>query len=349
MSDAPKEPGPTPEETGRRGGLTRAKRLSPEERADIASKAAAARWKIPSATHEGVVRIGDLELPSSVLPDGRRVLSERGVLASLGIKVGGVLASARHTEDGAAPLPLFVGHKNLRPFIDDELATLLRDPVLYRALRGGRVAHGVRAELVPKVCEVWLKARDAGVLNSAQRRTADLADIMMRGLAHVGIIALVDEATGYQAVRERDELHKILAAYIAKELLPWTKRFPDEFYKEMFRLRRWRYQGNMSNKGPRYAGKLTNEVVYKKLPPGVLEELRRKNPTTESGHRKHRHHQFLTPQIGNPHLEKHLAVVTALMRASPTWGTFRRLLEKAVPSGPTQGELFADDPEDDDV
>jgi hypothetical protein len=56
---------------------------------------------------------------------------------------------------------------------------------------------------------------------------------LLRAFARVGIVALVDEATGFQDIRARDDLHKILEAYIAKELLPWTKRFPNEFYKEI--------------------------------------------------------------------------------------------------------------------
>ena len=100
-------------------------------------------------------------------------------------------------------------------------------------LEGGQ-RKGVDATLLPEICEVWLAARDAGVLQTQQLRIADNADVLMRGLARVGVTALVDEATGYQYIRDRDELHRILEAYISKELLPWAKRFPDEFYKEMF-------------------------------------------------------------------------------------------------------------------
>jgi hypothetical protein len=158
----------------------------------------------------------------------------------------------------------------------------------------------------------------------------------MRGLAHVGITALVDEATGYQQVRDRDELHRILEAYIAKELLPWTKRFPDEFYGQMFRLRGWQYSPP-SVKRPKYVGKLTNELIYEKLPKGVLEELRSKNPVTPRGYRKHKHFQFLTEDIGNPHLEKQVVSVTTLMRASPNWATFERLFKRAFG---IQGEFY---------
>jgi len=169
----------------------------------------------------------------------------------------------------------------------------------------------------------------------------------MRGLAKVGIVALVDEATGYQVVRDRQDLHKILAAYISKELLPWAKRFPDEFYQQMFRLRGWSFDPETGKK-PILAGKLTEKIVYKKLPPGVLDELKKKNPKNNEGRRRHKYFQFLTKDIGNPHLEKHLLISTALMRASRTWKEFLRLLERAVPNpGGNQTEMEFMEDEDD--
>jgi len=163
-------------------------------------------------------------------------------------------------------------------------------------------------------------------------------DFIKYFIKKLGIIALVDEATGYQYERDRDELNKILEAYIAKELLPWTRRFPDEFYKQLFRLHGWQYSP-LTVKRPKYIGKLTNVLVYEKLPPGVLPELKKKNPITPKGYRKHRHHQFLTEDIGNPHLERHIASVTTLMRASSNWSKFKSLFARAFPSGPQQLEL----------
>ena len=84
----------------------------------------------------------------------------------------------------------------------------------------GQVGFGYSAELLPKVCDVYLRARDAGVLAANQQHIAKQADILMRALAHVGIMALVDEATGYQYDRARDALARILEKFIAKELQP---------------------------------------------------------------------------------------------------------------------------------
>ena len=89
--------------------------------------------------------------------------------------------------------------------------------------------------------------------------------------------------------------------------------------------------------------------MYKKLPPGVLDELKKKNPKNEKGRRRHKYFQFLTEDIGNPHLEKHLLVSTALMRASRNWKEFLRLLDRAVPNpGGNQTEMGFMEDEDDE-
>jgi hypothetical protein len=230
--------------------------------------------------------------------------------------------------------------QNLVPFMTDAVRQATT-PIVYRNLNGQRTV-GYDAELLPMVCEVYLRLRDyantiretetgeyAKVM-SLQGNVINAADVLMRGLAHVGIIALVDEATGFQQERARDELNRILEAYISAELLPWTKRFPNEFFKQLYRLNGWKYiEGN--HKRPRYVGSMINTLVYEHLPPGVLPQLKRVNPPNESGRRKHTHHQFLTPETGHPHLDKQIIEVTTLMRVSDDKPAFKRLFAKAFP------------------
>ena len=191
------------------------------------------------------------------------------------------------------------------------------------------LALGYRAQILPEVCEVYLRARDAGVLLASQRYVADRAEVLIRGLATVGVIALVDEATGYQRVREERALATILDKFIAKELQPWTKTFPYEFYQQIFRLKRW--PGPEGVKGPRVIGKYTNDIVYEQLAPGVLEELKRINPRLPSDRRKHKYFQWFTPDVGHPKLKEHLAAVMAVMRLSPNWDRFIANLNRALP------------------
>lgn len=164
------------------------------------------------------------------------------------------------------------------------------------------------------------------VISSSTLRNS--AKILVRGFARVGIIALVDEATGYQADRARDALAKILEEFVAKELRKWVRTFPGEFYREMFRLRKIPYTGSV--KKPQYIGHLTNDLVYARLAPGVLDELRRVTPRNEKGQLKHRLFQRLTEDVGHPKLREHLASVIALMKAADTWDQFMGMMDRSL-------------------
>ncbi len=321
-----------------KGGRARAEALTPEERSNISRYAAEVRWantasaRLPKATHSGDLKIGETLIRCHVLEDGRRLLSGRAVTQAMGLTGRG---------QGMAR---FLTSKSLKPFVSADLALAIEKPIVFTVSGGGiSLTHGYEAWVLPELCNIVMDAHDEGALRPHQDTLVRQAKLLSRAFSRVGIVALVDEATGYQEVRDRNALHKILEAYIAEELLPWTKRFPDEFYKQLFRLRGWQYSSlsmKGSIKGPGYVGKLTNEIVYEKLPPGVLEELRTRNPIADAkGQRRYKHHQFLTENVGNPHLERHLAVVTALMRASSTWDKFRRLLARALPSSPQQAHL----------
>jgi hypothetical protein len=240
-------------EIASKGGKARASRLSEGERSAIARKAAEKRWgvsELPKAEYTGTVEIGELQLPCVVLQDGRRIFSESGMAQALTRTPGGSGWKVR-TNGGGVGLPSYLRPKNLLPYISAELTLKLVNPILYKPTNGP-IASGVEAPLLPQICDVFLKARREGRLSHVQERVAQRAEILIGGLATVGIIALVDAATGYDKVRDRHELERILEAYISKELLPWTKRFPDEFYEHLFRLRGWMYSPPPSRNARRW-------------------------------------------------------------------------------------------------
>ena len=144
-----------------------------------------------------------------------------------------------------------------------------------------------------------------------------------------GIIALVDEATGYEKIKTQRALATILEKFIATELQPWTKTFPYDFYELLYKLRGC--SGPEGHKRTHQVAHDTNDLVYERLAPGVLKELRRKNPIVTPGRRKNRHHQWFTPDLGHPKLKLHLAGVMALMRAAPNWTSFMRALQRSLP------------------
>jgi hypothetical protein len=322
---------------GLKGGKARAEALTPEERSTIAQKAARSRWKTPRATHMGVLPIAGMSIPCAVLSSGDRVLSQRGFYAALGAsKPGG-----RGQDPRADDLPRFLAAKSLEPYISGELRATLSTPIVYEFLHdnaarkgGASKAHGINAKLIPEICEVFLTAREAGALQHNQLHVAKAAEVLVRGLARVGIIALVDEATGYQADRDREELSRILEAYIIEELRPWVRVFPHEFFKQMHRLQGWAYTDKQT-KHPQYAGKLINQYIYDRLPPGVHEELRKLNPVVD-GRRKHKHFQHLTDHTGIPHLDKQITAVTTLLAVSDDKAMFESLLRKRFPKAGDQ-------------
>jgi len=285
--------------------------------------------KVIAGEPDSPLVIGDIEIPCYVLEDETRVLSQRGFLTSIGRSVS---RPARPPGVGEH-LPDFLAPKNLAPFIDADLASA-STPIKFQFPGSGATAFGYRATLLPQVCNVYLEARDAGALYPNQRHVAERADVLIRALATVGIISLVDEATGYERIREERALAKILEAFLDEELHPWTKTFDFSFYEQIFRLRGW---GSASGvKRPQVIGHYTNDLVYERIAPGVLAELRDRNPVMPQGWRKNRHHQWFTPEFGHPKLLQHIEGVTALMRAAGSWESFKRALDRAYPKTGSQ-------------
>jgi len=261
------------------------------------------------------LRLGNLEIPCYVLDNGMRVFSGRGIQKAIGYdSKSGQWMNSFCKMDGVSSY-LCAG--------DNSISERLSKPIKFKRNNAGgsqSTANGYEVTLLVDICSAIIDANRAGVFdNDVIVRNAD---IIIRSVAKVGIIALVDEATGYQYERENDELQKILKAYISEELLPWQKRFPDIFYKELFRLNGWDYTVNGIKKRPGIIGKWTNTFIYEELPNGVLEELKKKTPKSESGNRTNRYHQLLTTDIGEPNLEKQINKVVTLFQVSDNMKQF---------------------------
>lgn len=181
-------------------------------------------------------------------------------------------------------------------------------------------AFGYPATILADICESVLAARQAGVIPPTSP-IAKQCEVLVRGFARVGIIALVDEATGYQKDRARDALAQILEAFVAKELQPYLKTFPVDYYEHLFRLYNLPYPpvGNKSFR-PAFFGHITNDVVYARLAPELLPELKKAASKAE---RRTRLHQWLTSDVGHPRLREHLASIVSILKLSKTPEEFR--------------------------
>jgi hypothetical protein len=316
-----------------KGGITRAQRLSPEERSEAARRAAQGRWgRQMEATHFGVLRVGDEVIECAVLEGGIRVINQGTLLRALGRN------ERPKSVDGSTVL--FA--TNLQPFVSPALAENLAQPLRYTIPGRGR-AVGYRAELLPQICEVYLDAKIENKILKAQEPAVRAAEVLIRGLARVGIIALVDAATGYEERRARDELQRILETYVVAEMRPWIKTFPDDFFRQIYRLQGWEYKPGTVKRTP-YVGKLVNKYIYEQLPPGVLEGLEERNPRNERGNRTRRHHQFLSEDTGNRHLNMQISTVTTLMRMATDKQDFEELFERAFPPVQQRPPLVIDVP-----
>ncbi len=329
------------------GGIARAKSLTAERRSEIASNAAKAKAglrNLPKATHGSAdhpLKIGDVEIPCYVLEDGTRVLSQRGMVAGLGMTYGS-------GQGGADRLTGFAGGKGISPFVNNDMMVLIQNPIKFTHSTGGGVAYGYPATLLADICDAVLAARKAGVLQKQQEHIAHQAEMLVRGFARVGIIALVDEATGYQKDRAADALSKILEAFIEKELQPWVKTFPSEFYEQLFRLRGLDYPTTTVQR-PQYFGVLTNDIIYRRIAPGVLDELKKVTERNDQGRPKHKFFQKLTTNIGYPKLREHLGSVVTLMKLSTNYNDFKSKLDTIHPPyGKTLPLALNSMPADDD-
>jgi hypothetical protein len=326
-----------------RGGHARAEALSPQDRTQIARRAALARWgdgtppgDLPRETHSGILVIGDLEIPCAVLENGQRVFSARGLSRAIGSRTKSIKVRPGQEDvyADARQMPPFLAAPAIRPFIPNDLLLPVTNPIQYRIKRGGGTAFGYEASLLPKICGVILDAAKEGVFRKSQRQLVERAELLIRGLAHVGVIALVDEATGYQSDRDKDALQEILNLYIGQELAKWAKRFPDAFYEQMFRLKGWHFNPNSSQR-PHAMARLTLDLVFDRIGPGLSNELkqRRKELLETTGRRRAKLHQAMTVDIGHPALQHHLSGLTFLGKsfADGDWNGFYAAVERVTP------------------
>jgi hypothetical protein len=282
------------------------------------SRTAVEVGSFPTVRNKGPLRIGNAKIMAFVLKDERRMLSGRSVTSALGLTGRG------------AGMARFLNAGSLQPYISDKLRDALENPVLFVVSSGLPLATGYEAWVLPEICHSIVDAHDRNALHPSLAKTVDRAKLLIRGFSTVGIIALIDEATGFQADRDREALQDLLAMYISPRLMPWAQTFGPDFYKEIFRLRGWKWE-SINNKRPRLVGKLTKQIIYDRISPELLKKLEDVNPVVRDGRRKDKHHQWLTEDYGQPALRMHREAVQALMRASRTWPGFIALLQRAYP------------------
>lgn len=293
--------------------------------------------KIVCGTPDNPVNIAGVDIECYVLENETRVLSQRGLLRALGLSEGG---------HGA---PKFGGVVRKFGKTTAELKVLsarLSSPIEFKPPHGGRTAFGYEATILADICDAILSLRKE-MKTKSQQRLIDRCETLMRGFARVGIIALVDKATGYDKFVTRRYYEEILRKWVSPELQKYPSTFPDEFYFEIFRLRNW----NATNirKRPGFVARITVDIVYNRLAPNVLDELKQRTERDKKGRLKTRLYRRLTPDYGHPKLLEHFVALNALMKASPNWRIFYSLLNRAFPAYNSTLPLLLEYPKDEDT
>ena len=294
--------------------------------------------------HKKPLEIGNMTIDCYVLEGERRVLSQRSLISGLGLRSGGGSSGA------TSKIPRFFTSNRLKPFISEKVKNILENPFLFKSPTNGSTTFGYDAAIFPELCIIIIKADNAGIWTERDRHIVERAEVFTHGLALVGIIARIDEATGYQDFRREEELKEIFDKFLDNKARPWAKIFPLEFYSELYRLNGWVWKTSQDGKKPAtpsVVGTYTNNFIYNRLIPGFPEELTaeldRLNPKNNVGNRQWNHHQWIEEHKALPYLQKHIHSIIAIMRGYSSMSSFERHIKRAFPMTGDQDEMEFDE------
>jgi hypothetical protein len=332
-------------EDGRvRSGKARMEKLTPEQRRELAKQAANVRWrklsagipgpggntvlesngsiakdpeifKLPLARWPGELEIYTSRLAVYVLDDGRRVISRGAATAFITDGKGG------------GNLEQYLEVEALKPYLPADWRNQFIEFDHPQVVN--RVVKGITAETFIEICQAFVAAWERGELTTdRQKELAFKAAIFMSACAKVGLIALIDEATGYQYERPIDALQFKLKLFLAEEMRKWERTFPNELWEQFGRLTKWR--GALNNR-PKYWGKLVMELIYEYLDPDVAEWLRANAPKPKHGQN---YHQWLSEQYGLKKLVEHIWKVIGVASTCSDMAELRSKMQELYGKAP---------------
>jgi hypothetical protein len=322
------------------GGKGRKEKLTSEQRKEIARKAAKGRWEkreasikvagenggyqpivledklkkgiqIPIAKWPGVLSIGTKEIPCYVLEDGQRIISRNAAT--------GVLTD----EKGGGNLEQYLIVQSLRGYVPPGFTDQMIEFFVPGTSAPNTTTKGISAEAFIEICQAYVSAFEAGALTTErQKEIAIKAAMFMAACAKVGLIAMIDEATGYQYERASDALQIKLKLFLAEEMRKWEKTFPDQLWEQFGRLTKW--TGSIHSR-PKYWGNLVMELIYQYLDPDVAQWLRVNAPKPLKGQN---YHQWMTEQYGLKKLIEHIWKVVGIASTCDDMKELKRKMEE---------------------
>lgn len=274
---------------------------------------------LPRISHPGVLKFGAMEVECAVLDDGRRGLLGKHFAKALGYAEK--TPSDRFSRFLIEFAPNYMNGK-------EKAGSPVSNPG-----RGGR-AQFIEAEAVVEAIDNVIEAAVEGRTRKWQSRQVAACLAIRRGLGVVGLVSLIDEATGYQYSRAPDALQDLIGRLIRKHVADWERRFEPEYYRALAKLTNTRYMGG----GPKPAiwGWITLHYVYEEVfPTEVLAELQARKGESE------KLHQWLTDK-GIAPLERQIDRVRDFARTSANLADFKARMS-AISTRPGQiGLLYPD-------
>jgi len=332
-----------------KGGLARASVLSPEERKEISQKAIRARWAktkgisienvgqqvsnsmghdvitsiekpfaLPIALFQGQLEIGNANLPCYVLDNGKRVIAQRGIVFAL-------------TSRDSGDLTRYFRASNLSKYFNLDR---INEQTINFVIPGTQMkAIGYEATLLIEICDAYLNARADGALLKNQTGLAEQAEIIMRACAKVGVIALIDEATGFQKVRAENALKLKLQAFISEDLQEWVRMFPEDFFVQLARLENVHYSPR--NRPIRW-GKYVMAFVYAAVDKDVAKALKERIPNPHKGQNLHQ----LLKEYGKEKVVAQIYQVLGVMKTCKDMDEFKQKFDYVFKKTPMQSTFF---------
>lgn len=276
----------------------------------------------------GTLKIYDAEIDVYVLEDGTTLIGKTKILKALG---------RPKKSNPNKERPTFISANNLTPFVREELDNLLKGVDFYD---GGMKRNAYHSDILPLVCNVYLEARQAGVLTTSQIPVAEKCEILLRSFARVGLTALIHEQIGFEKYKHPEALRMLIESYLSDEIRKWSKEFPDELFFQMDRI--YKNQKTTSRNRPLYYAKFIRKYIYTPIERGeVLKRLDQKIPKNEKGFKTKRLHSAASVDVGLPAIKSQIWQVIALLKLSPNKRKFESNFERMMGQS-FQGDLFED-------
>lgn len=277
---------------------------------------------MPEAVSQGKIPIGNTDVDVYVLKDRRRLVAKRAMAKALGLK-----------SDGGNAFTKTLNGKIIGSRIPPELREKIENHIVFKPLSGDP-AHGYEASVLIDLCDFLMSIKDE--LLGTQKFLGTQAETIIRAAAKLGIIALIDAATGFIDDKRREEYRELWQEFVREEAAKWDKaEFPEDLFNLIYKLYGLKRLNPKSSKHPKFFAKFLRKYVYAPLAHSkgaLLDELDIKNPVVyASGNRRYKMFQFLTEEVGLPSLRKHIWKTVGIGDSVSTKEQFDRGFYHAFP------------------